>query len=138
MYKYKQFVLSRELYEDVYANETWPSGLVLIKGPPCAGTLEISEKNVDLGAPLRMASFAAKFIDSSGTVVLPSAPGDLKMRAFLLRVSRECTSLDVSCSAARIMIKVGVMPCRDGSLSEMARADGTLGYRPSAAQWGRR
>ena len=73
-----------------------------------AGVLERSEseKPVDLGA----ASFAAKWMVSSGTVVLPSmGPRALKTLAWRLRVRRECTSLDVSCSAARMMMSVGVI-----------------------------
>ena len=44
---------------------------MVLANEPSAGACEMSEKNVDFGAPLKMASFAAKFIDSSGTVVLP-------------------------------------------------------------------
>lgn len=48
-------------------------------------------------------------MDSNGMVVLPPVFRPLYMFAFLVRVSLECTSLEVSCTAARMMIKVGVI-----------------------------
>jgi hypothetical protein len=96
---------------DVHAIRTIPSGLTEWL---CGVTQDISESVniVDFGAVLRTAALAAKSIDSSGIVLtLPSCWG-WNMRAVLVRVMREWTSLDVSWSAARMMMSVGVIACR--------------------------
>lgn len=92
-----------------YANDIWPSGLLVAKANS-AGVLDMSEseKPVDLGT----ASFAAKWMVSRGTGVLPSMARALNIFPWRLRVRRECTSLDVSCSAARMMMSVGVIAWR--------------------------
>ena len=87
-----------------------PSGLM---DGVSVGTDERSEfENIVSFAALVRIGFDAKFIDSSGIVDVcwPMGCGR-NIRPFLLRVRRECTSLDVSWSAARMMIIVGVMAC---------------------------